>query len=116
MLKNMQLDIAELERQYCEKETIPFEGEEGEEPEGWEPEQAVTLETFDELMKGLQAEASEMQALDNTSCVGVMLVNIEQLKRSILPSPIERIQELQVCAVALEILRKNGVIHDAPFP
>lgn len=57
-------------------------------------EYVVTLDSFRELLDGLESQQRQMEQLQPSSDVGVIQINIEKLKSGLLPSPVSCLREM----------------------
>lgn len=57
-------------------------------------EYVVTLDSFRELLDGLENQQRQMEQLQPSTDVGVIQINIEKLKAGLLPSPVSCLREM----------------------
>lgn len=70
---------------------------------------AVTLGTFQDILDCLKKQIYQMKQLEPQSDVGVIQINIEQLKAGLLPSPISYLDEMHKMLPKVSML----VLHQA---
>jgi hypothetical protein len=95
--EDLALDISDMERKYRSQERVPInEGT----ADTAEPGYLVTLETFEATIAMLSEQSTRISALEGMANVGVMLANVEAMKRDMLPVPRDILLNLKVCVIS----------------